>query len=177
MRTAGGGRVGKREEGRRGGRGAPGNGPRPRRPLKGPLRAPGPDSKANGRPPASLPAPAGAGAEAEDLGCPGPCGRGRAPAGGERGGRLGKSGRGRCGTGWGQPWLSSSHRQVELGPQTAGGSPAAWSLSPTHIRPAQGARGQSCPRALSPRRGGLQRVVVFPGLGWGPGELPGGGDI
>lgn len=155
MRTAGGGRVGKREEGRRGGRGAPGNGPRPRRPLKGPLRAPGPDSKANGRPPASLPAPAGAGAE--DLGCPGPCGRGRAPAGGERGGRLGKSGRGRCGSGWGQPWLSSSHRQVELGPQTAGGSPAAWSLSPIHIRPAQGARGQSCPPCSQPKERGAPK--------------------
>ena len=94
VRTAGGGRVGKRAEGRRGGRGAPGNGPRPRRPLKGPLRAPGPDSKANGRPPARPPSRAG-GAK---VGRGTPAAQGRVGAGGrQRAGEgcgLGKSGRG-----------------------------------------------------------------------------------
>lgn len=109
VRTAGGGRVGKREEGRRGGRGAPGNGPRPRRPLKGPLRAPGPDSKANGSCPPASPAPGGAGLPRAG----GRGGGGRAPAGG-----VGRGEAGRVGEGLTQrrPRGSPPRRQVALGP-------------------------------------------------------------
>lgn len=119
VRTAGGGRVGKRAEGRRGGRGAPGNGPRPRRPLKGPLRAPGPDSKANGRPPARPPSRAAGGAR---------WGGGPQPPRAVWEG-VGASRRER-GAGWGSPGgaapVCPRHRQVGLGPQTVGGG-----LSPT----------------------------------------------
>lgn len=76
MRTAG-GRVGKRGEGRAGG--APGNRSRPRRPLKGPLRAPGRDSKANGRPP---PAPGEDRARSAATGRRGAGSRAPDPAGG-----------------------------------------------------------------------------------------------
>lgn len=153
VRTAGGGRVGKRAEGRRGGRGAPGNGPRPRRPLKGPLRAPGPDSKANGRPPARPPAfprrrrgEVGRGTTAAQgrVG-----GGGRQPAG--EGCGLGKSGRGR-------PRVPPPQAS-RAWPSDSGGRPV------TH-RPRRGR-----PRVF------LQRMVVLQELCWGPGRLPGGGGI
>lgn len=125
VRTAGGGRVGKRAEGRRGGRGAPGNGPHPRRPLKGPLRAPGPDSKANGRLPARLPSRAGG---AEGGGGP------QTPRAVWEG--TGASRRGE-GCGLGTPGRGRPH--VPL-PQASGAWPSDSGGPVTHRRPAQGGR-------------------------------------
>lgn len=136
VRTAGGGRVGKRAEGRRGGRGAPGNGPHPRRPLKGPLRAPGPDSKANGRLPARLPSRAGGaeggggpqppravwegtGASRRGEGCGlGTSGRGRppcAPATGKWGLALRQRGAPKEGAPWSPPPKDGGTPQTGLG--------------------------------------------------------------
>lgn len=131
VRTAGGGRVGKRAEGRRGGRGAPGNGPRPRLPLKGPLRAPGPDSKANGRPPAfPRRGPQPPRAVWEGVGA-----RRR-----ERG------------AGWGSPGgaapVCPRHRQVGPGPQTVGGGAC-------HPQTKEGA-----PQSLPPKDGGTPGTVL-----------------